>query len=150
MLGSVQQQARRALAGSSAVFAGEVVGFKRGFMTTKVSFRVSEVWKGPEQHTLEVRTPRYGMSCGYSFKEGQGYLVYATGKRMNVSACGRTMPLSEASADLEALDNETLGGSGAVLSDTSGGLPPLGMMGMLGGAVAVVSIAILMRLVRTD
>jgi hypothetical protein len=68
---------------------------------------------------------------------------------MNVSACGETTLLSKARADLRVLGNgETLGGSG-VLSDTSGGFPPLGVMGMMGGAVAVVSLAILVRLVRT-
>jgi hypothetical protein len=40
-------------------------------------------------------------------------------------------------------------GGGAVLSDTSGGFPSLGVMGMLGGAVAIVSWVLLMRLVRT-
>ena len=143
------QRTERELDRSSAVFAGEVLDLKRGFETIKVSFRVSEVWKGPEQDTLEVSTPRYEASCGYSFKEGQEYLVYAEGKRMEVSSCGGTTLLSEASADFEALGNgETLGGSG-VLYNTSGGFPPLGVIGMMGGAVAVVSLAVLMRLVRT-
>jgi hypothetical protein len=65
---SQQEQARRELDRSSAVFAGEVVDRKRGVGTFygrtpriemyKVSFRVSEVWKGPERETLEVSTPR--------------------------------------------------------------------------------------------
>lgn len=104
------------------------------------------MWKGPEQETLEVRTPSAGPSCGYPFKEGQEYLVYAYGKEepFKVDSCGETTPLSEASADFEAL------GNGAVLSDTSGGFPPLGIIGMLGGAVATVSLVVLMRLVRTS
>ena len=69
---------------------------------------------------------------------------------MMVNACGETTLLSEASADLEALGNGgTLGGSG-VLSDTSGGFPGLGIVGMMGLAVAAVSLAVLMRLVRTS
>jgi hypothetical protein len=139
MPGSEREQAERELAYSSAVFAGEVVDFKRGVETIKVSFRVSEVWKGPEQDTLEVSTIRWdGVNCGSAFEEGQEYLVYAHGKEDSLSNhdCGRTMPLSEASADLELLGNgEALGGSG-VLYDTSGGFPPLGVLGMLGGAVA--------------
>jgi hypothetical protein len=157
---SQQEQARRELDRSSAVFAGEVVDRKRGVGTFygkapriemyKVSFRVSEVWKGPERETLGVSTPRGGGTCGYPFSEGREYLVYADGKKMIVTGCGRTTPLSEASADLEALGNgETLAGSGAVLYDTSGGFPPLGVIGMVGGAVAAVSLAVLMRLVRT-
>jgi hypothetical protein len=152
MPGSEREQAERELAYSSAVFAGKVVSITKGEPTPRsklVSFRVSEVWKGPEQDTLEVSTPRYEASCGYSFKEGQEYLVYAEGKRMEVSSCGGTTLLSEASADFEALGNgEALGGSG-VLYNTSGGFPPLGVIGMMGGAVAVVSLAILVRLVRT-
>jgi hypothetical protein len=144
----------RALAQSSAVFAGEVVDLEKGgtmygeVPSTTVSFRVSEVWKGPERETLQVNTPSQGPACGYPFKEGQEYLVYARGGRMNVNVCGRTTPHSEASADLQALgDGESMGGSG-VLYDTSGGFPPLGVIGMVGGAVAAVSLVVLMRLVR--
>jgi hypothetical protein len=137
------------------VFAGEVVDLEKGgkmwgsVPSTTVSFRVSEVWKGPERETLEVNTPSQGPACGYRFSEGREYLVYAWGKKLEVNSCGRTTPLSEARADLEVLgDGEALGGSG-VLYDTSGGFPPLGVIGMLGGAVAVVSLVVLMRLVRT-
>ncbi len=155
--GTQQERTERALAKSSAVFAGEVVDLKKGdkiwssVPSTMVSFRVSEVWKGPERETLEVSTPSQGGACGYPFSEGRKYLVYAEGKkRMKVDSCGETTPLSEVSANLEALGNgETLGGSG-VLSDTSGGFPPLGVMGMLGGAVAAVSLVVLLRVVRTS
>jgi hypothetical protein len=155
--GSQQELAERALAESTAVFAGEVVNISKGEPAgawqparATVSFRVSEVWKGPEQETLEVTTPSQESACGYPFSEGRKYLVYAEGKRMSVNACGETTPLSEASADLEALGNgETLGGGG-VLSDTSGGFPPLGIIGMMGLAVAAVSLVVLMRLVRTS
>jgi hypothetical protein len=158
--GSQQEHTERALAKSSAVFAGQVVNIKGSLVPERpghtvyirvdtVSFLVSEGWKGPEQERLEVSTPSAGPSCGYSFKEGQEYLVYAEGKRMSVDSCGETTPLSEASADLEALGNgETLGGGG-VLYDTSGGFPPLGVIGMMGLAVAAVSLVLLMRLVRT-
>jgi hypothetical protein len=155
MPGSEQEQARRALGGSSAVFAGEVVSITKGEPFGRepntVSLRVSEVWKAPELETLEVTTPRGGAACGYPFKEGQEYLVYAYGKEQpfKVHLCSETTPLSEASADLQALGNGgTLGGSG-ILYDTSGGFPPLGVVGMMGGVVAVLSLEILMRLVRT-
>jgi hypothetical protein len=139
-MGSEQEQVRGALAGSGAVFAGKVESITKGeptprsgMPTNAVSFRVSQVWKGPERETLQVSTPSQGPSCKYPFKEGQDYLVYARGKRMNVNACGETKPLSEASVDLEVMDHgETMGGSGAVLSDTSGGFPPLGVIGMVG------------------
>jgi hypothetical protein len=149
-------RAERTLADASAVFAGEVVSITKGEPTPRsntLSFRVSEVWKGPEQDTLEVTTTRWnGVNCGSAFKEGQEYLVYAYGKEESLSNhdCGRTTTLSEASADLRVLgDGETMGGSGAVLYDTSGGFPPFGVIGMLGGVVAAVSVVVLMRLVRT-
>jgi hypothetical protein len=148
-------RAERALDQSSAVFAGEVVRITKGEPTPRsntLSFRVLEVWKGPEQDTLEVTTTRWdGVNCGSAFEEGQKYLVYAHRKEQSLSNpdCGRTGPLSEASADLELLGNGEALGDSRVLSDTSGGFPPLGMIGVLGGAVAVVSLAVLMRLVRT-
>jgi hypothetical protein len=147
---SEQEKVRRELADSSAVVAGEVVDLKRGFLTTKVSFRVSEVWKGPERETLELNTPSQGGACGYRFSEGQEYLVYAWGKKMEVyGACGRTGPLSKAGADLAVLGNGKEPEEGDNLTDTSGGFPPLGVIGMLGGAVAAVSLVVLMRVVRT-
>jgi hypothetical protein len=149
--GSEQEQARRELADSSAVFAGEVIDIEKGPQVSSVTFEVSKVWKGRQREIRTVSTPSYGAACGYPFKEGKEYLVYAWGKKMEVYLCGRTTLLSKASADLEVLGNgETMGGSGAVLSDTSGGFLPLGAMGMLGGAVAAVSLVVLMRLVRTS
>jgi hypothetical protein len=100
-----------------------------------------------------------GNSCAYGFEEGQEYLVYAywgnvgspPRPALTADGCTETKPLSEASADLQALgDGETMGGSGAVLSDTSGGFPPLGVIGMLGGAVAAVSLLVLLRVARTS
>ena len=142
---------------SGAVFSGEVVDFdKKGPFNATATLRVSEVWKGPEQGTLEVHT-RDPAFCGYGFKEGQEYLVYAEGgpgypaDRLVVKNCGRTRLLSKAGVDLEVLgEGAAVGdGGGAVLSDTSGGFPPLGVIGMVGGVVAAVSLVILMRLVRT-
>jgi hypothetical protein len=127
-------RAERALDRSSAVFAGQVVNIKGSLVPEEpgakvyvrvdtISFRVSEVWKGPERETLEVTTPSDEPACGYSFSEGREYLVYAEGKRMKVDSCGRTTPLSKASADLEALGNSETPSDGGALSDTSGGFP---------------------------
>jgi hypothetical protein len=159
--GSQQEHARRALAQSSAVFSGEVIDVEKGYRSSSVIFRVSEVWKGKQRDTRTMKSSmgkRMGDSCAYGFEEGQEYLVYAywgnvgspPRPALTADGCTETKPLSEASADLEALGNgETMGGSG-VLSDTSGGIPPLGIIGMLGGAVAAVSLVVLMRVVRTS
>ncbi len=142
---------------SDAVFTGKVVDLKRGFKQSpfygslnKVTFRVTEEWKGPKRETLELTTPSQGSACGYSFSEGRTYLVDATGK-MSVDACSETKRLSEASELVEALGNgETPGDGGGVLVDTSGGFPPLGIVGMIGLGVAVVSLVALLRLVWTN
>jgi hypothetical protein len=154
--GSPQQRAERMLDESAAVFAGKVVDLKRGFKkgpygsVNKVSFRVSEVWKGPKRETLELTTPSQGSACAYSFSKGRKYLVDATGK-MSVNICSETKPLSEASELVEALGNgETPGEGGGVLVDTSGGFPPLWIIGMIGLGVAAVSLVAILRLVRTN
>jgi hypothetical protein len=80
--GSQEERSERALDRSSAVFVGQVVniygslapeesGAKVYVRADTVSFRVSEVWKGPEPETLEVTTPSEGPACGYSFSEGR-------------------------------------------------------------------------------
>jgi len=157
--GTQQEQTERALEESSAVFSGEVVmidrpsPFKSSADLEMDTFRVSEVWKGPEQRTLEVHTALMGMSCGYPFKEGQEYLVYAyTGKQvLEVDLCNGTQRLTEAEAALRVLgDGETVGDGGDTLSDTSGGFRRLDVIGILGLAVAAAAaLVVLRRLVRS-
>jgi hypothetical protein len=162
-------RAERALDQSSAVFAGKVVDFENtpnrtmmeGTMLTLIggnaatataTLRVSEVWKGSMRETVQfATTPNDGVACAIPFEEGQKYLVYANeGQRgLTVDGCSATKPLSEAGGDLAVLGNGKEPEEGGDLTDTSGGFPPLGVIGMLGGALAVVSLAVLMRLVRT-
>jgi hypothetical protein len=146
----------RALADSEAVFSGEVVKidrpspFKSGADLETDTFRVSEVWKGPEQRTLEVHTALMGASCGYPFEEGQEYLVYAyTGKQgLEVDLCNGTQPLTEAEADLEVLGAGERPTGGEILSDTSGGVSVGAMVGVAGLALAA-SVLVVSRVVRS-
>lgn len=112
--GSPERVAEQALSGSSAVFSGKVVDIDWPLLPISsaapetVIFRVSEVWKGPERATLEVKTAVSDVSCGYPFDAGESYLVYAhddggDGDVTSASLCSSTKPLSEAGADLEAL-----------------------------------------------
>ena len=167
--GSQKERAEQALSDSEAVFAGEVVDFEdsplptttmEGTMVTimggsggtaTATLRVSEVWKGPEQEILEVSTPVFGASCGYPFKEGQEYLVYASeGQGLEVVLCSETKLLSKAGADLALLGNsEKPKGSGnESLSDTSGGVSVGAMVGMA-GLVMAASFLLVVRLMRT-
>jgi hypothetical protein len=134
--GSHKEFFKDELADSEAVFSGEVVKIDRpsgpGWSTADLetdTFRVSESWKEPwkepEGSMLEVRTQVFGASCGYPFKEGQEYLVYAyEGKQvLKVDGCGATIPLSKAGADLALLGNSSekpKDGGDEALSDTSG------------------------------
>jgi hypothetical protein len=125
---------------ASAVFSGEVLDVAEGpprrmFGTSvssfRVTLRVSEVWKGPWRETLEVSTPSGGASCGYPFKEGQEYLVYAYGKEepFKVDLCSETRQLSKASMHQRVLgDGQTPGGE--PLPDTSGDAAGLGAVGL--------------------
>ena len=42
-----------------------------------VTLTVHKAWKGAQPGPLEVHTSGNGASCGYDFKEGQRYLVFA-------------------------------------------------------------------------
>ena len=150
--------AERALSSSEAVFSGKVVeidrpsegpGWSSGDPETD-TFRVSESWKGPKGAMLEVKTPVAGMSCGYPFKEGQEYLVYASeGQQgLETSLCSATKPLSKAGADLAVLGNgEKPKDGGDALNDTSGVVGVRAMVGIAGLAM-VASLVVGVRLVR--
>jgi hypothetical protein len=141
------------------VFSGEVVDVGEGppirmmgsrLPSSRATLRVSEVWKGPEQETLEVSTPVSGSACGYPFKEGQEYLVYADGKQeLKVDLCSETKPLSKAGVNLQALRNSERPKDGGPLSDTSGGISVSMMAGVAGLGMAA-SFLLIVRLVRAD
>lgn len=101
---------------ATAVFAGEVTEIDEpgGLVISsadpvQVTFTVSEVWKGPQQPTITVTTPRDSASCGVYFETGTAYLVYAVGNEdeLQVFLCSRTAPLASATTDLAALGEAT-------------------------------------------
>jgi hypothetical protein len=102
---------------STAVFAGKVtiMDIPNGIVISSadpvtVTFNVSRIWKGPDHKTLVVTTAREGASCGYSFKIGEEYIVYAYGEDDELSAniCSRTNSLVNAQEDLQALGEGNL------------------------------------------
>ena len=166
--GSPKERAEKAIAGSDAVFSGEVVELEKppretemveGTMLTvlgggdrkaTVTLRVSEVWKGPGQQTVRFTTPvADGISCAHPFKEGREYLVYANGVQdLDVGGCSETKPLSAASVDLALLGDGEKPEAGGVLSDTSGGVSGPAIAGLAGLAMAA-SLLVVARLVRS-
>jgi len=158
--GSRQEAAKQALSDSTAVFTGEVADIDRPFLALgsgapmTVTFRVSKSWKGSQRGMLEVKTPVSGASCGYPFRSGERYLVYASGasiveeEGLEVVLCGETKPLSEAGADLEALGDGQTPKDGGALSNTSGGVPVRTMAGLAGLAIAA-AVLLMFRRRRT-
>jgi hypothetical protein len=159
--GSTKEMVEGALSHPGAVVSGKVIDVEKGgSYSYNVTLRVFKVWKGPRRETLMVSTPSDGAACGYPFKEGQEYLVYAywgnqgTPPRpgLKVDLCSSTKPLSKAGADLALLDKlgegEKPADGGDALKDTSGGVSARAMVGMAGLAM-VAAFLLVVRLVRT-
>jgi hypothetical protein len=68
-------------------------------------FRIDEAFRGVKTAEIEVRTGMGGGDCGYNFKLGERYLVYASFDAANgfygTSICTRTRPVSDAGEDLD-------------------------------------------------
>lgn len=80
----------------------------------RVTFRVSETWKGTNTDRLIVYTNQGGGDCGYHFTQGSSYLVYAYSMPSPIqsqsnftvlatSICTRTRDQSRAAEDLRVL-----------------------------------------------
>jgi len=96
---------------SAAVFVGTVVASKNAkttgqydFNSREVKFSVEESFKGLGSTEALVFTGWGGGDCGYPFRTGQQYLVYAykdeKDGRLGTSICSRTRQLSEAKGRL--------------------------------------------------
>lgn len=99
-----------ALKAADAVFSGKVVAIdKDGDFGIKVSIEVAASWKGKLGKTVTVRTANESAACGYGFKRGERYLIYATEdgdgdkRQWHTSTCTRTKSLDEAKAEIEEL-----------------------------------------------
>ena len=112
------QSASQELKRATAVFSGKVVAIKRHkqssdlFARVEVVFEVKKVWKGVDEAKVSVFTSSQSSACGYSFREGRTYLVYAEGdaqQRLMTSICSRTRRLKDAREDLEELDRGNTG-----------------------------------------
>jgi len=106
------QSATAELKRAAAVFSGKVLEIKRHkeaanlFEGVEVIFVVDRDWKGVEGTTVSVFTSSWGASCGYGFKAGRTYLVYAyenTERRLVTSICSRTTRLKNAREDLKQI-----------------------------------------------
>jgi hypothetical protein len=67
-------------------------------------FNVEEAFRGTLGATVEVETGMGGGDCGYNFKVGARYLVYAQegeGGKLSASICSHTKPIEKAGAEIE-------------------------------------------------
>lgn len=135
------QTTKQAIEKSKAVFSGEVLDFeyRKGipnwsmdeqakrtgkaisYETLVVKVRVKQWWKGEVPTEIYLLTDRTRnadgsssrSSCDYTFRKGETYLIFATGKENDyrTSSCARTRKMTEAEDDLKILGEgkESLG-----------------------------------------
>ena len=112
---------------ASAIFVGTVtlstnITVKEaGYETTKrkVLFHVDRALKNVESSDVEVVTNWGEAACGYGFRLGGQYLVYAyadNNKTLATSICMRTRPLSEAAEDLDYISGRAKAAPGGTIS----------------------------------
>ncbi len=111
---------------ASAVFVGTVtfsttIKTKRGeYETTRrlVRILIDRQLRGVEDNEVEVLTGLGDGDCGYGFRLGGQYLVYAyrdKEQRLSTSSCTRTRLLSEAATDLEYVRGLTKAAPGGTI-----------------------------------
>lgn len=119
-----------ALGSASAVFIGTVAdartrkyeGKKDELDWTPIVFKfnISRAFSGVDGTEVEVATGRGGGDCGFGFRKGETYLVYAyassDGKSLLTGICTRTRPIADATEDLEFLRGIASRPSGVSLS----------------------------------
>ena len=147
-----------------AVFAGRVGSIEHSFDPgattvgpddrTTVGLEVSTVWKGAVHADMYVTTPPTGGSCGFTFTEGEEYILYAHDSPYDdggytVSICSRTALLSQAQADIEAFgegDAPRSGSAGPKPEQTQGSESVTWAI-MLGAAAVVLLLGVLSAVV---
>jgi hypothetical protein len=70
--------------------------------TVRVEFDTVVPFRGLQVSNVTVLTAGSGAACGYGFKPGDRYLVYANrkGTELVTGICSRTRPLADAAEDL--------------------------------------------------
>ena len=90
---------------ATRVFVGSVTEVENldGFHQ-RVTFHVTEHFKGSPVDSVELVTAESGAMCGYPFQEGSTYVVYAHGEAgdLRTGSCSRTS-LAMQGSDLEKL-----------------------------------------------
>lgn len=96
---------------SGAVFSGIAIRVDPRVYGYEVRFDVERIWKGAAERTVTLSTGFGSGDCGYPFREGEKYFVYANygygytygDTSLATNICQRTRLLSDAASDLAAL-----------------------------------------------
>jgi hypothetical protein len=92
------------LQSSSAVFSGRAISVFPLLSGHLILFHVDTTWKGVKFSVAFVETPLENGACGFPFRSGGKYLVYADGRLIkSTSICDRTSQLSDATLDMAVL-----------------------------------------------
>ncbi len=103
---SIERHVKSAYNQYSAIFLGDVTEVieEPGIYSLRVKFKISKTWKSEISKEIFLSTGRGGGDCGYDFKVGKKYLVYAIREdNLSTGICSRTA-LAEANQDLAVLN----------------------------------------------
>jgi hypothetical protein len=113
---------------ADAVFAGTVQNIADApdrnppYRQLSVAFAQVTPFRGMQGTTATLFTTDSTSSCGYPFKQGERYLVYAHRTKdgnLEVGSCSRTRPLADATEDLQFLRATGSSAAGAHVSGVS-------------------------------
>lgn len=93
---------------SAAVFSGKVIRTSKvkNSNAVRVKFSVEKIWKGGKTKTVVVETGSSEGLCGYAFRVGKKYIVYAReldSKNLTTTRCTRTDEEKNAAEDIRHL-----------------------------------------------
>jgi hypothetical protein len=111
---------------ASAVFTGVVTSTStvivnqgdRGFSQRLVQFSLEQAFRGIAGKEVQVLTGLGSGDCGYGFRIGEKYLVYAfrtTDNKLSTSICTRTRPFSEAQEDIDYIRGISTAPRGSII-----------------------------------
>lgn len=145
---------------SDAIFSGKVINkdtkahsaLRATSDPVEFTFSVSHIWKGSiDYKTVKVITASGEASCGYPFKTGESYLVYAQKAKDGFSTgiCSRTKTLQSAQGDLQKLNNNSTPKKPIIKNDTedtSSSNMADSLMGGIGLIILIIAGMILYRI----
>jgi hypothetical protein len=138
---------QEAIVAADIIFVGKLLRAETNWMSggMKYAFEVERTWKMDADRMLYVNS-EFERDCGYAFREGERYLVYAnklfTTKKTD--SCSGSKPLLEAEADLAIL------GQGSPTQTPASLNRAMWTMGLLivGGILFLVLVVLRKKLIR--